>query len=105
MTLSTVFNKNLQVPLCTEMSFFTNDIDLKANFQWKHENIRCISCKTDSPETNEHLLECSSLMGKNKIVTYIPEYKELFSQEQDEVLYLSRVLKENFKNKRQYLKQ
>ena len=83
----------------------TNDIDLKANFQWKHENIWCISCKTDSPETNEHLLECSSLMGKNKIVTYIPEYKELFSQEQDEVLYLSRVLKENFKNRRQYLKQ
>ena len=83
----------------------TNDLDLKANFQWKHENIWCISCKTDSPETNEHLLECSTLLGANEIVSYIPEYEELFSKDQDEVLYISRVLKENFQNRKQYLKQ
>ena len=30
----------------------TIDIDPKANFQWKHRNIWCISCKTDFPEKN-----------------------------------------------------
>ena len=83
----------------------TNDNDLKANFQWKHQNILCISCKTDYPETNEHLLEWSTPLGANEIVFYIPEYKELFSKEQDKVLYISRVLKENFKNRRHNLKQ
>ena len=83
----------------------TNEIDLKANFPWKHENICCIQCKIDSPETNEHLLECSNLLGASEIVSYIPEYEELFSKDQDKVLYISKILKENFQNRRQYLKQ
>ena len=82
----------------------TDEIDLKANFQWKHENIWCISCKKDTPETNEHLLQCKALLEANEIVSYIPEYNELFSDELQEIVYTSRVLRENFKKRKTYMK-
>ena len=45
----------------------TNDIDLKANFRWKHEEHTCISCKKNINETNEHHLLCENLIGKKRI--------------------------------------
>ena len=81
----------------------TNDVDLKANFQWKHENIWCHCCDEDTPETNEHLLHCKVLLGANEVLSYIPKYNELFSEDLDEVIYISRILKENFIRRKKYL--
>ena len=74
---------------------WTNYIDIKANFQWKYENIWCICCEEDNPETNEHLIQCKVLLGSNEILSYIPENEELFSEDLSEVLYMLRIVKEN----------
>ena len=82
----------------------TDDIDIKGNFQWKHENQSCISCKMNVFENNEHLLNCSKLLGSNGIVSYIPSYKELFGTDLSEQVYVSRILHENFKLRKQFIK-
>ena len=82
----------------------TDDIDIKGNFQWKHENQSCISCKMNIFENNEHLLNCSKLLGSNGIVSYIPSYKELFGTDLSEQVYVSRILHENFKLRKQFIK-
>lgn len=74
----------------------TDDIDIRANYKWKHEAFTCVSCKENIQEDNEHLLVCSKLIGKNELISYIPEYKDLFSENTEEQVYISRILKENF---------
>ena len=74
----------------------TDDIDIRGNFKWKHEIFTCISCKENIPENTEHLLCCPILIGKNEIISYIPEYKELFSERIKEQGYVTRILKDNF---------
>ena len=81
----------------------TDDIDLKANFKWKYEQHCCISCKENIYETNEHLVLCQKLMGKNELVSYIPDYKDLFGNDIDEQIYISRILKENFRIRKHFL--
>ena len=46
--------------------------------------------------TQKHLLYCSYLLGKNELVTYIPEYKDLFNGEMEDQVYISRLLKANY---------
>ena len=35
----------------------------------------------------KHLLSCKYLLGKNEIVTYIPDYQDLFLEDIDEQVY------------------
>ena len=81
----------------------TDDIDLKANFKWKYEQSSCVSCKENVAETNEHLLFCEKLTEKNELVTYIPEYKDLFEHNIDEQFYISRLLRENMRLRKVFL--
>ena len=81
----------------------TDDIDIKGNFQWKHETHSCISCKLKIFENNDHLLNCQKLIGNNEIISYIPSYLELFGNELDEQVYVSRILRENFKIRKQFI--
>ena len=49
-----------------------------------------------------HLLECKYLLGKNKIVSYITDYENLFQGDVEEQAYISMLLTENlFKLKAQ----
>ena len=81
----------------------TDDIDLKGNFQWKYETHSCISCKQNIFENNDHLLNCNQLLGRNEIISYIPSYGELFGNELDEQVYVSRILRENFNIRKQFV--
>ena len=83
----------------------TDDLDLQGNFQWKYRTNACISCKLNISENNEHLLNCSALLGKNEIVSYIPSYKELFGNDLNEQVYVSRILRENFNLRKQFMKE
>ena len=76
-----------------------DDIDVKGNRRWKYENISCISCKKDIDETQVHLLECEYLVGKSELITYIPQYCELYNGSLEEQLYVSRLLKDNFRRR------
>ena len=83
----------------------TDDIDIKGNFCWKYESHSCISCKLDILENNEHLLNCKQLLGRNEIISYIPSNKELFEDDLDEQVYVSRILRVNFSIRRTFLKE
>ena len=90
---------DIEISLDERKWFFksrTDDIDIRANYKWKHEAFTCVSCKENIQEDNEHLLVCSKLIGKNELISYIPEYKDLFSENTEEQVYISRILKENF---------
>ena len=73
------------------------DIDIKGNHRWKYPNAFCFSCKKNMVETQNHLLVCEYLLGKNEKFTYIPDYDELYNGNLEEQIYLIRILKENFK--------
>ena len=44
-----------------------------------------------------HLLECQFLSGKSEIIRSIPDYNDLFKEEIEQQIYISRLLKENHK--------
>ena len=73
-----------------------NDIDIRGNFRWKYESIYCTSCNDGSEETQEHLLSCNYLLGKSEIITYIPNYIELYEGDLTDQLYVARLLRDNY---------
>ena len=82
----------------------TNDIDAKANRTWRYEDITCVSCKDlNQIETGKHILECSVLQNQNNIISYIPDYNDLYSTEVQEQIYVSQVINENMKLRKKYL--
>ena len=46
-----------------------------------------------SPSIFFHLLDCRYLLGKSNIISYIPDYKNLFKEDIQKQLYISRALK------------
>ena len=54
----------------------------------------CMKCENN--EMNQrHLLECKHLIGKSEIVSYIPEYNDIFKEDIEQQIYTSRVLRDN----------
>ena len=45
--------------------------------------------------TPRHLLECKFLLGKSEIVTDIPEYDDVYSENIEDMVYIGRILKDN----------
>ena len=80
----------------------TDDIDIKGNNRWKYEDISCVSCQLH-PETQKHLIECHTLLGKNEKMTYIPTYADIFKNDVNEQSYIARIMKENFHIREKYL--
>ena len=72
------------------------DIDLEANRKWNNGNIQCKYCP-DTEMNQRHLLDCQYLLEKSEIISYIPDYNELFKEDIQEQLYISRILKDNHK--------
>ena len=61
-----------------------------------HSNIICDGCFIEQ-STTKHTLECSELIGRNELVTYLPIYKELYEEDEDSQVYIARILKDNFR--------
>ena len=81
-----------------------NDIDAKANRSWKYPDTYCIACNDQTTiETGRHILECEVLIKKNDILSYIPAYNELFSEDIEEQIYASRMINENMKIRKEYM--
>ena len=72
-----------------------DDIDVKANRKWQNDQTQCLSCNSKSEETQMHILACQALIGNCEIVTYLPNYHELFGNNLDELAYVARVLEDN----------
>ena len=61
-----------------------------------HTNIICGGCKIEE-STTKHTLECTSLIGSNELVTYIPDIQDLYGDNEDEQVYIARILKDNIR--------
>ena len=75
--------------------------NVKHNFKEHYKpNLICDSCKLGECD-QKHLLECSQLIGKNEIVSYIPDYKDIFyDNDIYEQQYIANLVMENLNMKK-----
>ena len=59
-----------------------------------YENCVCEGCQKDESNT-QHILECNQLLGQNELVTYLPLYEDLFGNNEEEQVYISRIIADN----------
>lgn len=75
---------------------------VKINFKEAYKpNFVCKSCNL--VECNQsHLLYCSKLIGSNSLVSYIPEYQDIFNDDDPkEQCYIASLMMENLQKKKQ----
>ena len=73
----------------------TDHIDLPSNRRWMKEAMNCSNCL--HTEINQrHLLNCKYLLGKSKLVTYIEDFSVIYNGTLEEMVYRSRVIRDNF---------
>ena len=75
--------------------------NIKMNFQGNYKpNFLCNSCKLH--ECNQsHLLYCSSLIGSNQLISYIPDYKDIFNDnDTEEQYFIANIMKQNLRKKK-----
>ena len=73
----------------TQMSF-----SIKSHFRNMHENVICEGCHIEE-STTKHTLQCNILLGRNELVTYIPDILDLYGEDEDEQAYIARLLRDN----------
>ena len=67
---------------------------IKSHFRNMFENTICEGCNIEE-STTSHTLEYSPLIGGNEIVTYLPNYNDLYGEDEEELVYIARVIKDN----------
>ena len=77
--------------LRTKMCF-----SIKTHFRNMHLSVLCGGCKLQE-STTKHTLECNNLIGSNELVTYLPNIEDLYGDDEDEQVYISRILKDNIR--------
>ena len=83
-----------------------SDIDLRANRSWKYDETHCIACKDKSIlETGYHILECKVLCEQSQDITYLPDYNNLFRNDIEEQVYVSRIIYSNMEARKAFLKE
>ena len=75
----------------TKMSF-----RIKTHFRNMHQNVFCGGCNLEE-STTKHTLECITLLGRNELVTYLPCIEDLYGDDEDEQVYIARILKDNIR--------
>ena len=76
--------------------------NIKTNFKQDNKQDQiCNSC--EKSECNQpHLLYCEALIGSNQLVTYIPNYKDIFDDNNiEEQCFIANILIENLKRKKE----
>ena len=82
-----------------------SNIDIRANRTWKYAETHCIACKDKNiQETGAHILECKILCNQSNVISYIPDYNDLFSSDIQEQIYVSRIMHSNLETRKAFLK-
>ena len=83
--------RKLILQLRTKMNF-----KVKSHFKRMHTDTICDGCrKVES--TTRHSLECPVLLGKNEIITYLPQYGDLYGNDENEQVYIARIFRDNMR--------
>ena len=75
---------------------------VRTNFKEKYNpDLICKSCHVS--ECNQsHLLYCSKLIGSNELVSYIPDYEDIFNDDDPkEQCYIATLMMKNLQKKKQ----
>ena len=75
--------------LRTSMNF-----KIKSHFRHMHLDTICENCRINE-STTEHTLNCKELLTKSEIVTYLPSYQDIYKNDEDEQVYIARIIKDN----------
>ena len=62
---------------------------MKTHFRNMYEETICEGCKVDE-STAKHTLQCSKLIVKNELVTYLPQYDYIYGEDEGEQVYMVR---------------
>ena len=65
-----------------------------SNFRHMHLDTICDGCQMDE-STTKHTLVCKELLTNSEIVTYIPSYQDIYSNDEDEEVYIARITQDN----------
>ena len=69
---------------------------IKTNFRKMHQDSICDGCRME--ESNlKHTLNCPVLIGRNELVTYIPDCEDIYGENEDEQVYICRIFKDNLR--------
>ena len=83
------YERKIVFQLRTKMHF-----KIKSHFRGMHFDTICDGCRI-SQSTTQHTLECPYLIEQNQLVTYIPTYKDLYDDDAEEQVYISRIVQDN----------
>ena len=81
--------RKLIFQLRTSMNF-----KIKSHFRRMHESVLCEGCHLEESNT-KHTLQCNILLGRNELVSYIPDIEDLYGDDEDEQVYIARLIKDN----------
>ena len=74
----------------------TRMLDVKVNFENNYRDKSCPNCET-SDDTQLHLLECVKLIDGTTLTNSIPVYNDLFGENIEKMLEISRLVENKFK--------
>ena len=95
-----LISEDLDIPIYERKHIFQirtkMHFKIKTHFRNMHEDIICEGCRI-SESTTKHTLECNSLIGMNELVTYLPKYEDIYGEDVNEQVYISRILRDNIR--------
>ena len=47
--------------------------------------------------TTKDTLECVNLIGKNELITYLPNFSDFYGEDEDDLVYIARIVRDNLK--------
>ena len=78
-------------------------LDVRNNFRNKYSDTSCPNCNS-ALDDQEHLLACTKLVDGVELVDGIVNYENIFLSKLEDVLQVSRILKANFKKRKDIIK-
>ena len=75
---------------------------VKANFKQGNLNNLICNCCERSECNQSHLLYCEALIGSNQLITYIPNYEDIFNNNNvEEQYFIANIMMANLKKKKE----
>ena len=81
----------------------TRMVDVRKNFSGSYPNLNCPLCNLE-PDTQEHLLKCEKLDADTDLISSMPEYSDIFSENLEAQVLVARIIQSRFKKRKQLLK-
>ena len=75
----------------------------KSHVSGSYSNLNCPLCNLE-PDTQGHLLKCEKLDTDTDLISSMPEYRDIFSENLEAQVLVARIIQSRFKKRKQLLK-